>query len=412
MSVKKYYRLFGALCCLIYFTSYITRINFGAVVAEIVEAEGIAKSALSIVVMMGFISYGSGQILSGMLGDVISPKNLIFAGLMVTSVCNFTMPFGRTIPLMAVVWFINGLAQAFMWPPLMKLLTRHLDGKVFGQVVTNVSAAASVGTIFVYLAAPVLIRVQSWRSVFYFAGSVGILVAIIWMISLPGIIRKLPVVVLQDHSAAECEAQQKGSTLPTSIRTIFKQYGLAMICLAIAAQGILRDGITTWIPSFIAEVFEMEAASSILASVVLPIMSIISLKLFDYIYQKLTRNEVKFSAGLFGVAAALIVLWSVFYEKSVLLSVLLAAVVVGMAHGINLMLICVVPKRFVGCGKESLLSGILNAFTYVGSALSAYGLVKVSEIAGWQATIWTWAVVAVVGMVLCGLCMKRFKDRV
>lgn len=34
--MKKYYSLFGFFCCLIYFTSYISRINLSAVLAELV----------------------------------------------------------------------------------------------------------------------------------------------------------------------------------------------------------------------------------------------------------------------------------------------------------------------------------------------------------------------------------------
>lgn len=41
LKSAKYIKYLSALCFMVYFTSYITRINYGAIVAEIVTAEGI-----------------------------------------------------------------------------------------------------------------------------------------------------------------------------------------------------------------------------------------------------------------------------------------------------------------------------------------------------------------------------------
>ena len=68
---------FIVLCSLTYFISYLTRINYGAVIVEIVRTEGITKSAASLATTGSFITYGLGQIISGYLGDRMRPKYLI-----------------------------------------------------------------------------------------------------------------------------------------------------------------------------------------------------------------------------------------------------------------------------------------------------------------------------------------------
>lgn len=45
---KKSVNVLALICVLVYFTSYVTRINYGAVVSEIVRAEGIGKEAVSL----------------------------------------------------------------------------------------------------------------------------------------------------------------------------------------------------------------------------------------------------------------------------------------------------------------------------------------------------------------------------
>lgn len=402
--MKKHYSLFGLFCCMIYFTSYISRINFGAILAEIIASEGIAKSSISVVIVMSSISYGIGQPISGVLGDKLPPAKLILTGLLITGISNLLIPFCSSTSMMSAIWFANGFAQAFMWPPLVKLMSTHLDGNQFSQTSANVSTASSIGTIFVYLTAPLFIRLSSWRSVFWFSGTAAIIVAIIWNTFLPKITRHLPVIISTKYEQEQQDARD-------SMWTTFKKYGLILICISIIAQGALRDGITTWMPTCLTEVFDMEAAISILISVVLPICSIFSFQLSAVIQRKWIKNEIQLAAYMYILCAIFIAIWGLLYSYSVILSVLLPAMIIALIHGINLMLICVVPRRFAGCGHISFISGLLNSCTYVGSAISTYGIAKISELAGWQVTIWTWGGAAIIGFIMCIICIPKFRTK-
>lgn len=76
-----------------YMISYITRINFGAVISEMVSATGMSKSMLSLSLTGSFITYGAGQIISGLCGDKFSPKKLVSIGLFVSVLMNILIPF-------------------------------------------------------------------------------------------------------------------------------------------------------------------------------------------------------------------------------------------------------------------------------------------------------------------------------
>ena len=106
-----------------YMASYITRINYGAVILEMVYATGYGKAALSMALTGSFITYGAGQIVSGVLGDKFRPKILVFCGLILSVCMNVIIPFCPTPVYMLVVWCVNGFAQAFMWPPIVRLMT-------------------------------------------------------------------------------------------------------------------------------------------------------------------------------------------------------------------------------------------------------------------------------------------------
>ena len=70
-----------ALYCLIYFASYLTRLDYGAALAEIILDLEISKESAILAVTGSFITYGVGQLFSGALGDRFSPRRIIALGL-------------------------------------------------------------------------------------------------------------------------------------------------------------------------------------------------------------------------------------------------------------------------------------------------------------------------------------------
>lgn len=88
----------------------VTRINYGAVISEIITATHLSKSALSVSHTSSFIAYGAGQILSSMCGDNFSSKKLVSYGLIVKTLMNILISFCQNQYLLLIVWSINGFA--------------------------------------------------------------------------------------------------------------------------------------------------------------------------------------------------------------------------------------------------------------------------------------------------------------
>ncbi|MBR5223129.1 MAG: MFS transporter, partial [Clostridia bacterium] len=171
-----------------YFVSYLTRINYGAVISEMEATTGFSKQLLSMAVTGSFITYGAGQILTGILGDRISPKKLVRLGLIITVSMNFILPFCDFSPwLMAVVWSINGLAQAFMWPPIVKLLLSIFNKTRYTKAILRVTWGSSIATIVTYLFAPFIILTLNWKGVFFFSATCGVIMIVLWQIFCPDI---------------------------------------------------------------------------------------------------------------------------------------------------------------------------------------------------------------------------------
>lgn len=378
-----------------YMISYMTRLNFGAIVAEMETATGLARSALSMSLTGSFITYGAGQILSGVAGDRISPKRLVSIGLILTVLMNLAIPLCHTPWQMLMVWCVNGFAQSFMWPPIVKLMVAVFDSDEYKYASLRVQWGSSMGTIAIYLLSPLLISLFSWRSVFLFTALCGVAGLLLWNRCL-----KEPENLL---------TPQKGSG-SAATRQLFTPMMLAVMT-AIIMMGMLRDGITTWMPSYIAETYRLSNVISILTGVLLPVFSILSVRVAEGLHRKRFRNPITCAGVIFGVGAAAALLLFFLFDRGAAISVLLAALLTGCMHGVNFMLISMLPAYFRKYGNTSTASGVLNACTYIGSALSTYGVAVLSTSIGWDGTILLWFATALTGTALCLLCIKPWAKK-
>ena len=82
---------------------------------------------------------------------------------------------------MILVWSINGFAQAFMWPPLVKLMTILLSENDYHKGVLWASYGCNGATILLYLISPVLIVWLGWRSVFGISAAVAAIMLVLWL---------------------------------------------------------------------------------------------------------------------------------------------------------------------------------------------------------------------------------------
>ena len=381
---------------LIYFSSYVTRINLAAVISEVVTATGFARTELAVALTCLSATYGIGQIVNGRLGDYVKPQNLILTGLIIATVINFAFPLLAASPmLMAALWGVNGFAQAMMWPPIVRILVANMDDDMYSYAVVRVSWGSSIGTIVVYLLSPMIIGFAGWQGVFYFSALIGAVVTSLWFFM------RQRITVPQMNAASNTPAKARiprQALLP-----------MAFIALGIIFQGMLRDGVTSWMPSYLSEIFNLGNQTSIFCTVSLAIFGMFSYTVATKLYKRWFSNEVTCGGVIFGFSILTALLLFIFFDGGAVLSILLMATLTACMHGINLMLITHVPKRFKKYGNISTISGAVNACTYIGSAIFTYVVALLSEQIGWRYTVGVWAIIALLGTVCCFIAARPWK---
>ncbi len=400
-------KLLAILCPMVYFASYLTRKDYSIVMEAIIQSEGISKNAAGFVETLSVISYGAGQVISGFLGDRIKPHHMIATGLSVTILINFAMPFSPA-SLRAALWFVNGFAQSMLWPPLLRILTTLMDSKTYEDTAVNTNIAGIFSTILIYLSSSLLwIGIfHNWKLTFLMDAAVALVVLLFWLFSMKKIDAAL-------SAGEESHREEKHESPLLSGRFLFTS-GFFLIALGIILQGMLRDGITDWVPSFIANTFDLPSGSAIFKSVVLPLIGVISLKVTGEINRRFVKEEVRAAGWIFILGAALCLLLFGIYTRNQYITLFTASFIVGCMHAVNLFLVSILPNRFAKYGIVSTMSGIINSLTYVGSALAIYGFGFISEKFGWSACVLSWIIIASLGALVCFLAIpswQRFKKQ-
>lgn len=408
LTTKKDINFLTFICAAVYFVSYVSRINLGAVLVEVVNSGFADKKTAALALTVCSVTYGAGQLISGYLGDKFKPQNIIFIGFFITAAMNISVGALSKGGALVVLWAINGFAQALMWPPLVKILSSRLSDEAYKKAVVKVSWGSSMGTIAVYLLAPVIIKFLSVELVFIISGALAVCMAFIW---------KLVYEKYKPFSAVTIvskgrKAEEKGS-VPSAKFNGFVISLLVSVMLAIVLQGALRDGVTNWTPSYISDMFKLDSSLSILTGVILPVFSILSFSVTSFINRRIIKNEIVCAGTVFAIGAISATLLVLIGDRSVVFSLLLLALLVGCMHGVNLILVCMIPAKFSRFGKVSFISGLINSSTYLGAAISTYGIAVFTDEFGWTKTIILWAAVAFAGALICialGRKWNKFKN--
>ncbi|MCL1953096.1 MAG: hypothetical protein FWF60_09755, partial [Oscillospiraceae bacterium] len=194
---------------------------------------------------------------------------------------------------------------------------------------------------------------------------------------------------------------------PVPMRKLLVGFGLGPILLAVALQGILRDGVTAWMPVLVTESYPaFSSAKSVLTAAILPLFAVLSLQITGGIAKKI-NHELRSAAWFYGAGALAALGLGLCVTRWLPAGVAFMALLTGCMHGVNLAAVCQLPARFGKYGATGAAAGVINAFVYAGSALSILGTALLAERFGWQATVWVWFGLALAGTALFVFFTKR-----
>ncbi len=379
------------LCWAAYTSAYVARLNYNASMVEILSQLGTTKEAAGTVSSFFFFAYGAGQLVNGLLSKKYNTKYSVTVALAASCAVNLAMTFCPGIEMMKYLWFLNGVFQSILWSSLIKTLSDNLQDNKLSRAVMVMSTTVASGTFTAYgLAALFSALEMKWTSIFYVAAAVVGIVAVVWFIGMSNIQKEK-----KETEATEKKEQKKLSLTPLFVFTVI------VILISAVANGFIKDGITTWVPSILKEEFGVPSSLSIIVTLLLPVLSIFGASLVKVLHKK-QKNENALN-GIFYLAsvilAGLIIL--TLNLKSVPLTLALFGGMACLMSAINNVITSVVPLYSRDKIDSGLSAGLLNTFCYVGSTLATSLLGRIADTKGWNDVFVCILIFTVVAFTVC-----------
>ena len=381
---------------LVYFISYFTRYNYSAAMVAIAEAEGFDTGMTGLIASALFVCYGAGQMIAGWLGERCDPRRMVFAGLFGSAICNGVMGLSGSYPLMLAAWGLNGLMCAMIWAPMVRLLTLVLPYDRQRRAMLSFSYSTALGQAGTYLLVSFLTVWLPWRYAFFVPTVLAAAVALLWLFSVPRdcAAEALPGPAVDDAPAAAAPGTARRGR-------VWLISGLPAILCAILLMGVLKDGILTWVPQMVKDTFGTSTSLSIFLSAVLPVVTVASVPLVKLLCRLCRSDDMIVSAVLYGGAAVGMLLLLLFGGTSPAAAIVLFSLVATLVSGVNAVLISFIPLRYAAFGLTAVVAGLTNAVTYLGSALSGFGIGAVAQHGGWRTVEELLLALCVAGIVCC-----------
>ncbi|MBP3300713.1 MAG: MFS transporter [Clostridia bacterium] len=415
-SQSKRFKLYGWLMLLSFGITYLFfyngRQNINLVMSEMAEDFGSSTAALGVVSSALFWCYAFGQLINGRLGAYFGYKRFMMVGIVASAVINVVISFQHSIPVIAILWGLNGFFQSMVWANGLGVLNKWWPKKNRGFATGLTTAFSGMAQVVTYLTVLLCLDWNpewGWRAAFRYP----MIPMLVMLIAFFFFFKEKPEDVgleplnESDPNAAALEAavQKNGYLYPYKV--LFSEPKVWLFCLISAIAGVGRYGLLTWIPTYFTEQLGLSIKNGILSSILLPLGQACAMFLFPLITDKLLKGKRE---PMLIIASCVTIIGMVafpFIQSQPLASGMLFLLgVFAMVTGV----IWAIAGDIGGKALSSTVVGIFDWAVYMGAAIQAsvFGFVK--DLFGWPAIFITIGALYIILIVLT-MIAKNMKTK-
>lgn len=382
-SKRKFTACLIWLCWLVYACSYIGKLNYAANINQVMAFYQVDHAQAGLVSTLFFFAYGIGQFVNGAFCKKYNLKYVVFCSLAVSATINLAVGLSTNFALIQILWLVNGFSMSILWPSMVRLLSETVDGQEMPKVSVIMGTTVAVGTLFVYAVSALFVK-WDFKLSFYLPALIMFALAFVWLLSVSKLVSgaKAECQELQTQNEAVDEKQDKKYDKLTLLFTvvILAFYGVA--------TNLIKDGLTTWVPSILKEQYHLDGSISIVLTLALPIVGIFANAFAIKLHKKIP-DYVFLCAVMFIVSGAIIggVIAGISLNQFIITLIGFTAVCF-LATACNSVITSIFPLLMKGKVNSGMIAGVLNGFCYLGSTVSAYGLGAVADNFGWTSVFW------------------------
>ncbi|WP_182059147.1 MFS transporter [Pantoea sp. ME81] len=233
--------LVTVLCGLGYMMYSVDRMTVSSAIGLIAGEFGLGKAESGILLSSFFFGFIVFLFISGIIADKLSGKPVLILGLMMFSLATLLTGVAGSMTSLIFYRVMTGIGEGIFWPAASLEVANVTSEKQRTTVMSLYWMGYPIGGFLGTWMGAMLGPIFGWRVVFYVAGAMGMLVALLYL-----------VLVKNDRKPAELIARQAAEKVP--LRTLFRH---APVLLMAAFYFVLLAGwwiVLLWAPSYLMQV--------------------------------------------------------------------------------------------------------------------------------------------------------------
>lgn len=382
MKEGKKATVIGVTCIFAYVVNYYLR-NVLSVLTPTMLATGLfTKEHIAALSSTYMLLYAAGQLVNGFLGDILSPKKMASAGLLVAGVSLIAFPFVSFELAQIICFAVFGFGLSMMRGPLMKIISENTRPNHARLICVFFSFASFAGP----LVASMFALIRGWNWVFVAAGGVSAALSVVVYLIITIMEKKGLVTYIK--------TEVKGIS---SILSVFKIEKIAFYIIVACLVEIGAASIGQWITTFLTEqlTFDKETANLLYSgiSTIRSFMPFVSL----FIFRAIKEKDMPMMKVTFSISTVMFLMLLIAPNRWFSLAFLTLALMASSATSALLWSIYI--PSLGKTGKVSSVNGVIDCLGYIAAAGANLLFANVMENVGWNTVYILWASIGVIGLV-------------
>lgn len=393
-----------------YLFFYNGRQNINLVMTLMAEDLGSTTSALGVVSSALFWCYAFGQLINGRLGAFFGYKRFMIVGVVASAALNVLISFQHSIPVIAVLWGLNGFFQSMVWSNGLGVVNKWWPKEKRGFATGLTTFFSGMAQVTTYLSVLLCLHLNpewTWRAAFRFPMiplMLSLIAFIMFFKSSPSEAGFSEAENTED-SASDSELEktikEKGYFYPYKL--LFSEPKVIIFCFISAIAGIGRYGLLTWVPTYFTEELGLAIKDGIFSSILLPFGQACAMFIFPIITDKLLKGKREPMLIIASLVTFCGMIVFPFLKNQIAASIMLFLLgVFAMVTGV----IWTIAGDIGGKALSSTVVGVFDWAVYMGAAMQAmlFGFVK--DMFGWMSIFVIIGVLYIILLVLTLLARK------
>ncbi|GHV66771.1 regulatory protein UhpC [Spirochaetia bacterium] len=383
------------LCWVVYAGAYFGRVNLSIALPSLSAAGTYSRVSLGLMASGFFAAYAAGQLINGALGDRLSPRWFVTAGLAVAGLSNILFGLSGSLPVMVFLWALNGYAQSMLWGPLIRLVSERSPPEHLHKGIVFLSTSPIIGYFLSYAVVGRISLFAGIKAVFFIPGIFLILIAGLWFLSL-----RQSGPRSNSRKITGPKTRREG-LFPFILRT--RLWAAALICIM---GGIVKEGLVLWGPNLLSESQSLPMEQVLFIMSLTPLMNLPVLILSGWVH-KTFRQKEKYTLLIFSSASLLSVfLLRAVLDQGLVYMGLAFSLIFAALYALNNILTSFVPLNFYQEKRISTVAGFLDCAVYIGAAISGPLSGLMADSGGWKGVTECWIAVVAITIPLCFISLK------